>query len=99
MSGFNQTLRKLPASLLCVQSLPASLCALELQACHMRSCEMPSDLLCACELQAHCVRGSLLPVLCVCACELLPSLCDLHLPVIRVLPALVPHPGVQTCHL
>ncbi|KAL1763192.1 hypothetical protein HispidOSU_026584, partial [Sigmodon hispidus] len=111
----HQLLLRLPASLLCVQPLPAIL----LQTCHMHSCEIPGGLLCACELQTQCVCDSLLPVLCVCACELQACLCDLHLPVIRVLPALLPiirvlpaflpiirvlpallpHPGLQTCHL
>ena len=52
-----------------------------------------------CKLQAHCVHGSLLPVLCVYACELPACLCDLLLSVIWMLPALLPHPGLQTCDL
>ena len=75
----------LPTNLQHVQPLPGDLRAPELQASHMS----------ASDLQAHPVCDSFLPVLCVPARELQAGRTGGPLlPVLRVLPALLPHPGL-----
>lgn len=80
----------LPTNLQHVQHLPGDLRARELQASHTS----------AGDLQAHPVCDSFLPVLCVPARELQAGrVGGPLLPVLWVLPALPPHPGLQTCLL